>query len=140
MIKSLDINSENSGFTVTNLNTDVYMTGIRPEYSFPDYLSPRHYSYSSRYSNIRRIQDNNEIFHETFNNYKIPESDSDQYITVNTAVENRLDIISCRYYKSPIMWWVIAIANNIIDPFSEVPIGTVLRIPALTSIYGTDIL
>lgn len=140
MVKSLYLNSENSGFTITNLNTEVSMTKIRPEYLFPDYLSPRHYNYSSRYSSIRRIQDNNKIFHETFNNYKIPESDSDQYITVNTSVENRLDIISCRYYKSPIMWWVIAVANNIIDPFSEVPIGTVLRIPALTSIYGTDIL
>lgn len=139
-IKSSNINSQGSGFTISRLNTDVYLSGFRAEYKFPEYLDPEHYSYVTRYENIRRIQDNSNIFHETFNNYKIPESDSDQYITVNIATENRLDVIACRYYKSPIMWWVIALANDIIDPLGEIPAGTVLRIPSLTSVYETNIL
>ena len=139
MIKSPNINSENSGFTVATIGTNEYLAKIRAEYSFPNYLTSEYYNYVSRYAKIRRIQDNNEIFHETYNNYKIPESSSDKYVTVNNATENRLDIISVRYYRSPIMWWVIALANNIIDPFTEIPAGTVLRIPAMTSIYESGI-
>lgn len=140
MSSTFNINSENSGFTISNNATNLEFAGLRAEYSFPTYLSAEYYNYVSRYSKIRRIQDNNEIFHETFNNYKIPENSSDVYITVTDPVENRLDIISCRYYKSPIMWWVIAIANNIIDPFTEIPTGTVLRIPELTSVYQSEII
>lgn len=140
-IRNPQIDTSNSGFTMVNPRTNLEFSGIRAEYFFPDYLSPQYYSYVSRYSKIRRIQNKkeNEIYHETFNNYKIPVRPSDRYITVNNSTENRLDIISVRYYKSPIMWWVIALANDIIDPFAEVKLGTVLRIPELTSIYENDI-
>ena len=101
------INSENSGFTIKNQATNIEFAGIRPQYFFPTYLDPEYYSYTSRYSKIRRIQDKNDIFHETYKKYEIPESSSDIYITVDNSVENRLDIISCKYYQSPIMWWII---------------------------------
>lgn len=142
MARNTYIDGTKSGYVIKNDATDKYLSGIRAKYELPNYLTPEYYNYTSRYSKIRRIQDDEtgEIFHETYNNYSIPEKSSDTYFTVDTAVENRLDIISMRYYKSPIMWWVIAIANNIIDPFSEIPIGTVLRIPELTSVYATNIL
>ena len=142
MARKQYIDGTNSGYVVKNDATDKYLSGIRAKYESPNYLTPEYYRYVSRYSKIRRIQNNDtgEIFHETYNNYSIPEKDSDTFFTVNNAVENRLDIISMKYYKSPIMWWIIAIANNIIDPFSELPTGTVLRIPELTSVYSTNIL
>ena len=57
-------------------------------------------------------------------------------MTVTLDDENRLDIISNKYYGTPRYWWVIALANEIIDPF-DIPIGTYLRIPSLISLYNT---
>jgi nucleoid-associated protein YgaU len=39
----------------------------------------------------------------------------------------RLDILATTYYGDPDYWWVIALCNRIVDPFSLVP-GQVLRI------------
>ena len=49
--------------------------------------------------------------------------------------EDRLDIISTSFYGTPKYWWVIAMANNIIDPFT-LEIGTNLRIPPIISLYN----
>ena len=44
-------------------------------------------------------------------------------------------MISANFYGTPRYWWVIALANYIIDPF-EVPVGLQLRIPPLISLYN----
>ena len=49
--------------------------------------------------------------------------------------ENRLDIISMSIYGTPRYWWVIALANDIIDPF-DVPVGTELRIPLIETLFN----
>ena len=41
----------------------------------------------------------------------------------------RLDVISHRYYGDEDYWWVIALANRIMDPFSMSP-GRKLQIPS----------
>ena len=41
----------------------------------------------------------------------------------------RLDNLASKYYGDEELWWVIALANRIIDPFS-LAVGTRLRIPA----------
>lgn len=56
-------------------------------------------------------------------------------MTVSIAEEGRLDIIANQYYNTPRFWWVIALANNIIDPF-DIPVGTTLRIPTIISLYN----
>ena len=71
---------------------------------------------------------------ESINQDTVSESNSDLYITVDNTNSNRLDTISYIYYGYSTYWWVIALANNIIDPF-KVPYGTVLRIPPLSSLY-----
>ena len=43
---------------------------------------------------------------------------------------NRLDIIAESVYNDPQLFWVIAVVNNIADPF-DVPEGTVLRLPSI---------
>lgn len=113
-----------------------YLANVRDVYYFPDYLSPRRYNYVSRYQETRQISDpiDNKIYHETFNNKKVKESSTDKYITVDNIKTNRLDIISAEQYKTPIYWWVLAMANNIIDPFS-IPLGTVIRVPSLSVLY-----
>lgn len=101
------------------------------------YLYPRLYKNSCRYKNLRRIQDDDtkKIYHETWVQNTVAFSDSDTYYTVPMEYENRLDIIANKYYGTAKYWWVIALANYIIDPF-DVPAGTQLRIPPLISLYS----
>lgn len=40
----------------------------------------------------------------------------------------RLDTLAARYYGDEELWWVIAMANRIADPFALTP-GTRLRVP-----------
>jgi hypothetical protein len=40
----------------------------------------------------------------------------------------RLDTISHKYFGDPDYWWVIALANRIMDPFT-LPVGQRIRIP-----------
>lgn len=113
-----------------------FLARIREIYPSPEYYDPADYRFVSRYSNVRRILDSesSKLYHETVNKQEIPETSDDLYCTVDNTSVNRLDIISNQYYDTPLYWWVLAIANNIIDPF-DIKLGTVLRIPPLTSLY-----
>lgn len=55
------------------------------------------------------------------------------YHTVELREENRLDVIADQEYGDKRLYWVIAMANNIIDPF-DVKQGTVLKIPQIATI------
>lgn len=126
-----------SGFTMHDFPTSPsYLADLRARYYFPDYLTPREYRSVSRYSRYRRIKDDEEntIFLESINQDTIEENGSDTYITVDSTNENRLDIIAFNNYGFSTYWWVIALANEIIDPF-DIPLGTTLRIPPLSSLY-----
>lgn len=109
---------------------------VRTIYEFPEYKDPVEYSHVCRYKKIRCIvdKDTKTIYHETVSNYKVKETDKDQYIIVDTIKENRLDLISQEAYGTVFYWWMIAMANNIIDAF-DVPRGTVLRIPYIGALY-----
>ena len=67
---------------------------------------------------------------------RVPQSGSDTYHRVQSHEKNRLDIIAQYYYKNPLLWWVIAQANDIRDPFVEIEAGTLLRIPSIEVLYG----
>lgn len=56
-------------------------------------------------------------------------SEFDNYVEITTVNATRLDLISYLYYQTPEYWWILALANNILDPFN-IPVGTILRIPA----------
>lgn len=129
----------NPGYTMYSAPVSPsYLAEIRRKFYLPDYHSPAYYDHLSRYENIRTIKNNdNKLVHETFFNYSINERPEEKHFTVSSRNENRLDIISLINYKTPQYWWIIAIANNIIDPLSDITIGTVLRIPDITSLYET---
>ena len=55
---------------------------------------------------------------------------TDIIYAVENFYENRLDLIASVFYNEPRYWWIIAQYNNVIDPFSEITAGRVLRIPA----------
>lgn len=68
-----------------------------------------------------------------------PKSTEDKYIKVKNHQANRLDLIAYEEYNTPRLWWAIAIASNILDPFS-VPEGTLLRIPPLVTVLSKEVL
>ena len=114
-----------------------YIAESREKFIPMEFLSPKQYTNACRYKNLRRIQDpeTKNIYHETWFQKIIDKSNEDEYFTVSIAEEGRLDIIANKYYNTPRFWWVIALANNIIDPF-DVPVDTVLRIPSIVSLYN----
>lgn len=109
---------------------------IREIFEPLEYLDPAEYKYVSRYGTTRRIsdEDSKKLYHETFNQYEIPDSEEDIYVTVSKISENRLDIISTQFYGVPMYWWVLALANEIIDPFN-IELGSTIRVPPLRSLY-----
>jgi nucleoid-associated protein YgaU len=42
----------------------------------------------------------------------------------------RLDLIAHKFYGNPLYWWIIAHANDVIDPIGDITTGQFLRIPA----------
>ena len=98
------------------------------------YTSPRQYKQISRYGIYRQITDSVEsvTYLESVNDIKI-HSDTSRYHVVEPGEQNRLDIISRKYYGTPTLYWVIAMANNIIDP-TVVVTGSILEIPSYESL------
>lgn len=64
-----------------------------------------------------------------------PTSPFDQYYTVAEFEIRRIDLISYKFYGTPELWWIILLANNIIDPFGLTP-GIILRIPSIDTVYA----
>ena len=113
-----------------------YLAGGREHFKDIEYQRRVNYKNVSRYGYLRTIQDDNgNIYHESWYQKVVDLSPDDQYIIVSKDEENRLDIIAQKYYNTARYWWVVALANYIIDPFS-VPSGTRLRIPPLLSLYN----
>ena len=98
------------------------------------YAVPRQYGTISRYGIYRQILDNDtNLYLETVNQTTVDESDLDQFHEVLKEEENRLDIISYKYYGTPDYFWIIAMGNNLIDPMIVKP-GEILRIPNFNSL------
>ena len=126
------------GYSADRLNVSpTSEASLREDFGGIEYLSTVLYKNASRYKNLRTIQDTNgNIYHESWVQKTIDKSADDEYFTVTETEENRLDIVSTKYYNTPRYWWVVALANYIIDPF-DIPIGTQLRIPPLISLYNS---
>lgn len=56
------------------------------------------------------------------------------YIAHIVKPYDTFDSISLYYYNSPLYFWIIMDFNNIQDPFQELNVGQVLRIPTLNGI------
>lgn len=112
------------------------LSEIREKFDSVNYLSTITYKNASRYGYLRTIQDSStgKIFHESWFQKVVDRTAEDSYYVVTLETANRLDAVSNIYYNTPRYWWVVALANYIIDPF-DVPVGTRLRIPPLTSLY-----
>jgi nucleoid-associated protein YgaU len=65
---------------------------------------------------------------------EFPESEQDVYHITNHGDLINLERLSFHYYGEAKLWWVIAIANNILDPFDDDDTGLTLRIPAYSTV------
>lgn len=108
---------------------------FRRIYKDKEFLSPVKYEHVSRYETISTMKELGKQYHVTNRIRGVKYCDEDIYYIVDNNTENRLDKISLMHYDTPIYWWIIAHANNIFDAF-DIPRGTRLRIPPLSSIYG----
>lgn len=93
---------------------------------------------TDRYRNCLILKDKttDEILLSTRDIEMIPYKHSDIFHTVKINEIGRLDLIAYTYYKNPLLWWVIAQANDIYDPFKDMQLGMSLRIPLLETLYG----
>ena len=90
----------------------------------------------SRYKNLLILRmPNNEACLETYEHVNVPETNKDLIYRVSPGEEGRLDLIAYRFYSNPLLWWIIAEANGIINPFS-ISGGDVIRIPSRDSVFG----
>lgn len=90
------------------------------------------------YSKDNKINYNNIEVLESHYFTEIPYRETDDYLTVTVDLVNRLDLVSYDYYGTVRFWNIIAQASNIINPL-DVPVGTVLRIPKLYTLYSLGI-
>lgn len=90
----------------------------------------------SRYHRFNRIRDDEgDEYIESYEEIKFPERSDDRYHQVEAGEVDRLDLISYKYYGTPLLYWVIAEASGLDDP-QNVAAGTTLRIPSRSAIYG----
>lgn len=94
----------------------------------------------SRYQNYYRLTDTNgDSYLESPEQLYIQQSANDQFYAVEKGYENRIDLISYKFYGTPLLWWAIAVMNNITNPL-DVKAGIILRIPDLLSINESGVL
>lgn len=107
---------------------------------FYEILKNRGRTYDDRYKNCRILRDieSGETLLEYRENVEIPVTSNDKYHRVKSHEVSRLDMLAHKYYKNPLLWWVIAQANEIYDPFELLAPGTILRIPAIETLYGNN--
>jgi hypothetical protein len=54
---------------------------------------------------------------------------SDSTFVIDKATVGRLDLIAAATLNDSHLWWLIAQYNAILDPYAEITIGRILRIP-----------
>ena len=106
-------------------NKPIYYDTLQPYKVIPyngiQYATCRDFNHISRYKGLRQIvhnpnETNRFITLETSNAVNV--NATYRYYTVPTLEENRLDLISYKFYGSPNYAWIIAYMNDIEDGFT----------------------
>lgn len=82
-----------------------------------------------RYSGLRIFTDSNGNIASS--RYRRVDKNSQQYSEIITSGIKTLDILSMENYGTPLLFWLIADMNDIIDPMIDIPSGTKLKIPVI---------
>lgn len=65
---------------------------------------------------------------------EIPDSVNDSVHIITESEIGRLDNVAFKYYGDSLLWWVIADANSINDPFTDMIAGSEIRIPDIKTV------
>lgn len=84
--------------------------------------------YFSRYSKDRAISDGENVYYEYDSKLDFKNLSYVNH-TITSKDKNKLMIIAQAYYDNPLYWWIIAQANDLIDPFKTPEIGETIRVP-----------
>jgi hypothetical protein len=60
------------------------------------------------------------------------------FATVNSSTRFRLDLIALDNSQAKENWWIYAEANNLIWPFDEVELDTILNLPYVSNVSGYE--
>ena len=55
---------------------------------------------------------------------------------IDDSLVGRPDLISKKYFDAVEYWWIILKYNHINDPFNELGLNTILKIPNIRDIHG----
>ena len=92
-------------------------------------------SSTSRFINTNVYTDKNQnTFFGLWNKLELTADDFDEEITVKEKYIGALDKLSYELYGTEEYWWVIADFNNIIDPFLDMQVGDVIKVPSKNKI------
>ena len=58
------------------------------------------------------------------------------YVLYASDYLGRLDLLAYDTYGEPLLWWVLALANGIDDPFDDALVNTLLRVPDILDVYA----
>lgn len=61
-------------------------------------------------------------------------TDETSFVSHKVELGDTLDTLALYYYNNPTYYWVIADFNRIQDPFAELELGTILKIPTFSNI------
>lgn len=91
-----------------------------------------------RYRNCSLLKDKDtgEVLLSTRELIDIPRHVTDRIHRVEAHEQCRFDILANKYYRNPLLWWVIAEANEVTNPLEDIPAGSLVRIPDLETLYG----
>lgn len=98
-------------------------------------------NFKSKINLFNDITYNNTASLNIFSKYKLFEtykSDIKFYFEYEIAPNDRWDLLAYNFYGDSNLWWVIAIFNEIVDPFYHLQSGNILKI--IKSNYVPEIL
>ena len=92
----------------------------------------RQYDYISRYTSFPYFYDTEEDKY-IYGTTAYIKSET-PYVIHKAELRDTYDSIALKYYNNPTLYWVICDFNRIQDPFSEIEIGTLIKIPTISNI------
>ena len=92
-------------------------------------------SKNSRYKKLKGYMNSTNVYLQNPQYIEIPVHGDDTYFSITGRYVDRIDLVAHKFYNDSKLWWVIAEANNITDPL-ELPINTIIRVPAISTLYG----
>jgi LysM repeat protein len=69
-------------------------------------------------------------FYNLLQTVHFPQTLPDNYFEFyNVKYNDTWPVISYKFYKKINLWWLIALANNVVDPINSLIVGSILKIP-----------